>query len=231
LRRAPLGRRLVSRDLPLRRRHHGERRPELHLRPHPRPRRVRHRQQGRRAQQHPSLHHRHLHLPQNHSSAIANINGDFSGNYIDSCRGVHQNAITVYGGSTAPATTWKVHDNIVRNFRQRHGNFGFSAQLHRDFLVYNNVFEADGGYAGDDLAIGSNYFRFYNNTVLGPVRIDGLANNALADFRNNIGAWTRRRRRRELEPGRLDENHPHEQRLHAAVLHAEQRHGLDPRQQ
>lgn len=123
---------------------------------------------------------------QNHSSAIPNINGDFSGNYIDSCRGVHQNAITVYGGSTAPATTWKVHDNIVRNFRQRHGNFGFSAQLHRDFLVYNNVFEADGGYAGDDIAAGSNYFRFYNNTVLGPVRIYGLANNALADFRNNI---------------------------------------------
>jgi hypothetical protein len=123
---------------------------------------------------------------QNHSSAIPNINGDFSGNYIDSCRGVHQNAITVYGGSTAPATTWKIHDNIVRNFRQRHGNFGFSAQMHRDFIVYNNVFEADGGYAGDDLAAGSNYFRFYNNTVLGPVRIYGLANNTLADFRNNI---------------------------------------------
>jgi hypothetical protein len=64
-------------------------------------------------------------------------------------------------------------------------------------LVHNNLFEADGGCPIDDMASGSSYYRWYNNTITVPtntrgavitgrVRLYGIANSTNVEFKNNI---------------------------------------------
>lgn len=139
---------------------------------------------------------------QNGPGAFPNVNGEISGNYIHHVSGVHQNGITVYGeaggsGASYAAANWKIFGNRVLGMVNPYGNGALTLQGHRNMLVYNNVFEADGGCPIDNLAAGSEYFRFYNNTVTVPpntrgspiagvVRLFGLANSATNEFRNNI---------------------------------------------
>jgi hypothetical protein len=96
------------------------------------------------------------------------INGRIMGNYINHCKGVHQNGITVYGTSAQPSRSFIISGNKVLNFVQRFGPYSMSAQLHYDFTVYNNIFE--GQYADDGPPpTGCTYMRYYNNTYVDPM--------------------------------------------------------------
>jgi len=135
---------------------------------------------------------------QNYSTE-ENTDGEFSGNTITNCYGVHMNGLTVYGGSGGAyyAKRWKVQRNKVYGFVQRQGPGGITAQGFWDLEISGNLIEADQGIPIDGPAAGSTYVRIFNNTVVVPgdtqgsasagwIRVYNLTNNTLLDFRNNI---------------------------------------------
>ncbi|HWA29278.1 MAG TPA: right-handed parallel beta-helix repeat-containing protein [Lacunisphaera sp.] len=133
-------------------------------------------------------------------SSEQNTDGEISGNYIDNCRGVHQNGITVYGSAGVPASRWVVKNNVVKNFTQRYGPGGITAQNYNDLEISNNLIEADQGLPIDGPTAGCNYQRFFNNTIVVPrthlstagnagvIRIFNLSLSTVTDVRNNICA-------------------------------------------
>ena len=133
------------------------------------------------------------------TGAIPNQNGEFSGNTLNYNRGIHSNGITVYGSDSAMATNWVIKNNIILNYTHPYGSGCVTAQGFKNLLIYNNVCTSDYGMPIDGGATANNgYFRFYNNIIqpanylpqggpiTGTLRIFGLANNAVNDFKNNI---------------------------------------------
>ena len=135
---------------------------------------------------------------QNYSTE-ENTDGEFSGNTITNCYGVHMNGITVYGATSGSgiAKRWKVTRNKIYGFVQRQGPGGITAQGFNDLEISGNLVEADQGIPIDGPREGSSYIRMFNNTVVVPgdtqgsssagwIRVYNLTNNTLLDFRNNI---------------------------------------------
>lgn len=123
-------------------------------------------------------------LPRN---SIDNTAGLIQDNYIFNCRGVHANAISVYGtggGSPLTASDWTLISNKVIQSTHTYGRFDFSAQAHHDFVFINNIFEGDA--ICDQIRAGGSYYNWFNNTVGGQFRIFSPANVTECILKNNV---------------------------------------------
>lgn len=124
------------------------------------------------------------------NSTTPNTNGEFLNNYIHDCKGTHANGMTVYGQSGTIASGFLISGNRVLRQYHRFGPYAASMQHHRNIEFRNNVL--DGQIADDGATAGSDYIRWYNNTISWDLRIFAAQNSAECIVKNNIilgGLW------------------------------------------